>query len=163
MNDRAEYIRRLKENARKPVAKLPYRIPKISAKKQAKMIEEKEGVAELWSWFEDRRREMKGVCLHCQGVTQKKDDKTFHYSIAHILPKNLFESVKMHPLNWIELCYYGESCHTNVDNHIIDLTDLHCWDTVVERFVSMYPDIAKEERKYIPDALLQYIKNERDL
>lgn len=156
-----ENIRNLKSG--KPKEKRVYQIPKISAKRQAKLIEEKEGVAELWSWFEDRRREMKGVCLHCQGVTQKKDDKTFHFSIAHILPKSLFESVKMHPLNWIELCYYGESCHTNVDNHIIDLTDLHCWDTVVERFIAMYPDIAKEERKYIPDALLQYIKNERDL
>jgi hypothetical protein len=30
-------------------------------------------------------------------------------------------------------------------------------DTVIERFVAMYPDIDKSERKYIPDVLLQYV------
>lgn len=155
--DRAENLRLIKQNAGKPKEKVFKRIAPISAKKQAKLIEEKEGVAELWSWFEDRRREMTGTCLHCQGVTEKKNDKQFHFSIAHILPKKLFDSVKTHPLNWIELCYYGSSCHSNMDNFILDMTDMHCWDTIVERFQAMYPDIAKEERKHIPDTLRNYI------
>lgn len=161
--DRADSIRQLKINAGKPKSKEPYRLRPISAKKQAKLIEEKEGKEELWDWFVDKRREMTGVCMHCGVATEKKNDKLFHFSIAHILPKNWFDSVKTHPLNWIELCHFGNSCHTNLDNHFIDITDLNCWDTVVERFVAIYPSIDPKERKYIPDALLQYIKNERDI
>lgn len=33
----------------------------------------------------------------------------------------------------------------------------------LRRFVAMYPEIATKERKYIPDALLQYVKNETDI
>lgn len=163
MTDRAEQIRRIKEQAGMPKPKKIYRLRKVSVKKQAQLIEEKEGVKELWEWFVDQRRVMTGVCEHCGGITEKKNDKTFHFSICHILPKHLFDSVKTHPLNKIELCYYGNSCHTNFDNYIIDITDLNCFDQVVERFIAIYPSIAKEERKYIPDALLQYVKNETDL
>jgi len=56
-----ENIRNLKSG--RPKEKKVYQIPKISAKKQEKLIEEKEGTAELWDWFEDRRREMSGTCM----------------------------------------------------------------------------------------------------
>ncbi|MGI9215152.1 MAG: hypothetical protein ACR2HS_05890 [Gammaproteobacteria bacterium] len=115
---------------------------------------------ELWRWFEKQRSLMKGICSHCGGKTQKNDDNTFHYSICHLLPKNHFKSVATNDNNWIELCYYGQSCHSNLDNHIIDLTQLNCFDEVIEKFVKMYPFIAKEERRRIPSILLEYIKNE---
>lgn len=155
--DRAENIRRLKENAGKPKDKKPYQIPKISAKRQAKRLEDKGGKEELWEWFLDQRKLMTGICQHCGGVTEKKNDNTFHFSIAHILPKKLFPSVATHLLNRIELCYYGNSCHTNFDNYFLDMTDLNCWDTVVERFVAMYPEIAVSERRLIPEVLRQFV------
>lgn len=157
MNDRAENLRLIKQNAGKPKLKAPKYINKISAKKQAKLIEEKEGTAELWDWFEDRRREMKGVCQNCLEPTSKKDDKYFHFCIAHILPKRFFPSLAKDLDNWLELCYFGKGCHPSLDNCVIDLTDLHCWDDVVEKFQRMYPRMAKEERKHIPETLRQYI------
>ena len=117
------------------------------------------GNAELQRWFFDRHQEMTGSCKNCGNKTQS-DKENFKNSIAHILPKAYFKSVATHPDNWIELCFYGNSCHTNLDNNIIDLTELSCWDEVITKFVKMYPLIAKEERRRIPQILLQYIETE---
>ena len=122
--------------------------------------EPKKGNGELWRWFQSQRSKMKGVCSHCVSKTQKNDDKTFHYSICHILPKNLFKSVATNDDNWIELCYYNNSCHSNFDNNMIDIIDLNCFDEVVEKVTRMYPHIAPEERRRIPAILREYIKLE---
>ena len=110
------------------------------------------------TWFEERRLEMTGVCMHCGGKTCKDDDKLFKHSVAHILPKALFESVAHHPANWIELCFFGSSCHTNMDSGILDMTEMNCWNTIVERFQAMYPYIDRKERRKIPEVLKQYIE-----
>jgi hypothetical protein len=164
--DAADNIRRIKENAKLPKQKKPYRMPKVSEKKKAQMKEEKAirvaGGSEMDRWFEARRQEMQGYCLHCGGRSCKDNDKYFKFSIAHLLPKNLFKSVRAHPLNWIELCFWDKSCHTNYDNKTLDIIELNCYDVVIERFIAIYPAIAPKERKYIPDVLLQYVKNETD-
>lgn len=115
---------------------------------------------ELWRWFERQRESMIGKCAHCGGRTQKHDDDTFYYSIAHLLPKNHFKSIATNDLNWIELCYYGNSCHANYDRNMLDLTELNCFDEVIEKFVKLYPFIAKEERRRIPHILLEYLKTD---
>lgn len=118
--------------------------------------------AELQRWFENRRKEMVGFCDNCGMPSCKNDDKYYKFSICHLLPKAYFGSIKTHPLNWIELCFWGEkSCHSNMDHGMIDLIDMHCWDTIVQRFVAMYPSIAVNERKRIPNVLLQYIEIEK--
>lgn len=159
-------IRRLKENAKLPREKKKYYLPKKSAKKIKQDAEEKElrkvgGGSELDRWFADRRKEMVGLCAHCGDKSCKDSDQYFKFSIAHILPKNLFKSVKTHPQNWIELCFWNKSHHTNYDNKTLDLMELNCFDTVIKRFVAMYPDIAANEKKYIPDILLQYVNVEK--
>ncbi len=122
-------------------------------------ISQPKGNAGLQRWFEDRHKELKGVCSHCGGVTQKGKEN-YKSSIHHFLPKSLFKSVATHPLNFLELCFYQNSCHTNLENHMIDLIELNCWDEVVTKFVKIYPSIAKEERRRIPQVLLQYIETE---
>ena len=111
----------------------------------------------LWEWFKLKRTEMKGKCAHCGEKSEKHNDKYFHYSIAHILPKAYFPSVATHVDNWLELCHFGNSCHTNMDNKMLDLMDLNCFDEVVEKFINIYPSIARAERKRIPEVLLQYL------
>ena len=103
---------------------------------------------------------MNGKCLHCGNVTTMKDDEKFHFSIAHILPKSLFPSVATHPDNWIELCFWGNACHTNMDQHTLDLIDMNCFDTIIEKFVKIYPNIAKEEKRRIPSVLMEYLNTE---
>lgn len=166
-----EQIRQLKQSAAEPKSKKAYQIPKISEKKKAKMASNKDeiekgkalttGGADLKRWFEERRKEMSGRCLHCGGKSCKDSDEYYKFSIAHILPKRLFKSVATHSDNWIELCFWGNSCHSNFDNNVLDIIDLNCFDTVVKRFVSMYPAIDPKERKSIPDVLLQYLEIEK--
>lgn len=115
--------------------------------------------AELDRWFKDRQKEMTGKCQNCGGKTEK-DSRHYKCSVAHLLPKAYFKSVATHPDNWLELCFYGQSCHTNFDNKMIDIIDLHCFDTVIQKFVKIYPFIAQEERRRIPPILLEYLKTE---
>ena len=118
--------------------------------------------AELNRWFENRRKEMTGYCDNCGMPSCKDSDEFFKFSIAHILPKAYFGSVKTHEKNWLELCFWGEkSCHTNMDNKFLDLIDMSCWETIIQRFVAMYPEIAENEKKRIPKVLLQYIEVEK--
>lgn len=118
--------------------------------------------AELQRWFEERREEMVGTCSNCGKKSCKENDDFFRFSIAHILPKAYFPSVKTHDKNWLELCFWGEnSCHTNLDHMSLDLIDLNCFDEVVTKFVSIYPSIAEHEKKRIPQVLLQYIETEK--
>jgi len=111
-------------------------------------------------WFFDRRFEMKGVCKHCGGKSCKDDDKYYKFSICHIFPKAYFKSIATHPDNWIELCFWSNNCHGNMDNKTLDLTEMNCWAEIVEKATRIYLSIAKEERRRIPSILLEYIKTE---
>lgn len=148
------------EFCRRPPKELKIRKPISRVNKHGGGGKAKAPNAELERWFEDRRKEMKGYCLHCNGNTAKRDDKWYRASVAHILPKRLFKSVATHKSNWIELCMWGNNCHGNYDNNMLDLIDLNCFDTVIERFVAIYPSIDPKERRYIPEVLLQYIEVE---
>lgn len=114
-------------------------------------------VVDLQKWFEARRREMTGFCVNCGDKTLKDDDKYYKYSIAHLLPKAYFISIKTHESNWLELCYFGKGCHSMMDTHMVDLIDMNCFDEIVTKFCKIYPSIAKEEKRRIPMVLLQYI------
>lgn len=119
-----------------------------------------ENKEEIWNWFKEKRKEMTGVCSHCGNQSSKKDDDKFHFSIAHILPKAYFPSIATHPDNWVELCFWGNACHSNMDNKMLDLIDMNCFDEIIEKFVKMYPYIAENEKKRIPSILIEYLKNE---
>jgi len=113
---------------------------------------------ELDRWFKECRKELTGKCHHCGGPSCKHDDKYFKFSICHILPKAYFPSVATHPMNFIELCFWNKNCHGNMDNKMLDLIEMACWDEIVTKFVAMYPAIAEKEKRRIPDVLLQYIE-----
>ena len=118
------------------------------------------GTMELNRWFIERRKEMTGKCHHCGGKSCKSDDKFFKFSICHILPKAYFPSVATHPLNFVELCFWDKNCHGNMDNKMLDLTEMACWDEIVTKFQVIHPHIAKEERRRIPEMLLQYLNTD---
>ncbi len=116
-------------------------------------------------WFQARRKEMTGRCLFCGGKSEKSNDKTFRSSIAHLLAKKDnfggFPSVATHEDNWLELCYYNNSCHENFDRHMITwelLKDSAEWNIIVAKFKRIYPFIAESEKRNIPELLLKEIK-----
>lgn len=145
----------------------PTKVHTIAKKSEKKLKEEAaqrdaNTDAGLDKWFEARRKEMTGKCLFCGGKTEVKNDETYRRSIAHLLPKrkNQFPSVATHPDNFIELCFYGNSCHTNLDNNLITwefLYDSYEWKVMMEKFKKIYPCIAEDEKRNIPEQFLKSI------
>lgn len=113
-------------------------------------------------WFKMVRNKLTGKCeCGCNQPSSKFSDKFFKFSCAHLLAKSVFKSVATHPMNYLELAAFGESCHTTFDNMGYE----HCkktkpvlWGIVVERFNIIYPSIAESERKHIPEVLLKELK-----
>lgn len=145
-----------------------YRIPKKGEKKLAEEAEAKENGtdAAMDKWFEDGRKSMTGVCLLCGGKTEKDNDKTYRCSEAHLFAKRkgMFPSIALHPENRIELCFFGNSCHTNFDTHMITFEDIkyqnpEAWNVIVEKTKILYPCMTTKEKNKVPEILLNEIKS----
>ena len=140
--------------ARTPKAKKKQKpIAKQSEKKKKQVAEEKrsgtDGQMDLF--FLSLRKSMTGKCLFCNGKSQKHDDQTFHFSLAHLFPKAIFPSVATHSDNVIELCFYENSCHTQFDNGRITwefIKDSAEWELIKEKLLNVLPAIAIEERSH---------------
>lgn len=149
--DRAENIRRIKEEAGKPKTKKTYQIPKKSAKKLKQEAEEKKLRGDddtlLEQWFKARRKELTGTCqCGCTKQSQKKDDTFFRGSCCHIFPKATFKSVMYHPINCVERAMFS-GCHHNMDNNGLEKWPLYAdWEDIKERFHILAPLLTDEER-----------------
>lgn len=115
--------------------------------------------AELDRFFKEMQKRMTGRCENCGGKTEAFT-KRFKNSIAHILQKAYFPSIATNENNWLELCFYGNSCHSQMDNKMIDLIDMNCFDQIITRFAKMYPYIAQDELRRVPPILIEYLKTE---
>lgn len=157
-----EDIRRIKAMGKVRKQK-QYTIPKISKKKKEQLelnkSKNKEKPSEQEQWYKDRNKEMTGRCVECGEKSTKGHFKYWKYSICHILPKSIFPSIATHPLNFIELCYFGNSHHSNMDNNGYEYVRENMpktWKIIVDRFKEMFPLI--KEKSKIPDILLQEIE-----
>lgn len=138
---------------RKPIAK----------KSAKKIVEEKEARkqrggedSEMDAFFQAMRKRMTGKCIFCGGKSQKNNDENYFFSIAHLLPKRPinqggFPSVRTNESNWVELCYYNESCHQNFDSGKITwefIKDSKEWEIIKEKLLTILPLVSEEERKH---------------
>ena len=140
-----------------------YTIPKVSEKRKQRLKEQANSQENLDRWFEERRKEMIGKCFICGSETLKNDNENYRKSIHHLFEKrpNMFPSVALHPDNFLEVCYYGNSCHTNIHNNKITwqlLLDSKEGEIIIEKFKKIYPFIADNEKKYISEILLKFIE-----
>ena len=144
-------LQAIKAAAGQPKQKKIYRIPPKSAKKIKQEAEAKElrgGEDTLMEqWFKARRKQMTGTCsCGCAQPSQKKDDTYFRHSCCHIFPKARFESIMYHPLNFVELAFWG-GCHTTLDEGGMDKwPNTACWDDIKEKFHVLAPLLTDEER-----------------
>lgn len=143
-------IRRLKAEAGMPKKKKIYQMPKVSKKRQKRMADDNRPDEEkLDEWFLDRRKEMAGTCqCGCGQPSCKKDDMYYRHSICHIFPKNdnAFPSVKTHPLNFVELAFWG-GCHTTFDQMGPERwVNLACWDDIKMKVLAMEPYLTDQEK-----------------
>lgn len=154
-NGLAEKTTKAKE--KKPIAKQ-------SEKKKAEVKAIKgQGETPLDMWFEQRREEMTGKCVLCGGTTERYSDNTYRNSIHHIFEKRseMFPSVSLNEDNWLEVCFWGNSCHTNIHNGTITwelLYDSAEWPMIWNKIQKVYPFIALEERKSIPEFLQKLLQ-----
>lgn len=143
-------IQRLKDNAKLPKKKTVYVIPKVSEKKKKKDALLKSMVTdetEKEKWFAAIRKKLVGTCqCGCGNKSQKYDDTYFRGSCCHIFPKSKFDSIKYHPLNYVERAMFG-GCHTNLDEQSMDRwVNMADWENIKEKFHILAPLLTDEER-----------------
>lgn len=111
-------------------------------------------------WYKSRRSEMTGWCkCGCGEKSQKHNNKFFRCSACHIFPKRLFESIRYHKLNWIELAWIG-GCHNNMDDGSLEnWPNMECWGEMVGKIKQLDPLIAPEEKNQkFYSALMEFVE-----
>lgn len=162
MND---YLKRRQDhiNAGRPLPQKKYSgINKVSPKRAAKIAAEKEARGDddtdLVKWYKNRIKQLTGRCAECGNVTETKVYQYAIASVCHLLAKRpaVCPSVKIHPLNWIELCPYH---HDQLDKaNWKEIESWGCWDTIRGRLIAVYGDVAPEERRHFPESVYKYMQ-----
>lgn len=136
--------------------KKKYSIPNKSAKlvqKEKEQAAAKDEETELQKWYARIMAFETPVCWETGSKINKEDKRAWQGSVAHVLPKKLFPSVATHPKNYLILQMYG-GAHGQYDSSWHNAQKMKVWPIAVGRFLMIEPDIAPDERKYIPDCLL---------
>lgn len=124
----------------------------------------KEAFEKLQQFFDNCAREIAKhpYCLECEleGKQTFIKEKFYRSATAHVLPKRKeygFPSVAAHPVNFIVL---ADICghHKLYDRSWEDAAKMKVWPLAIQKFKIMYPHIAPEEKKNIPDVLWQEIE-----
>lgn len=145
--------------------KKKYVIPKKSAKRLEKEKQMKEDVGgedtELQKWYDDIMGREEGRCWETGEPINKKDKTGWHGSIAHVLPKSDFLSVKTHPLNYMILKMWGGT-HGQYDSSWENAAKMKVWPHAVKVINILYPLLTHEEKARIRniEVISQEIKPE---
>lgn len=138
---------------------------RLAAKIKKLHTPQNDEAVELQMWYNNRMINEVPVCANCGASNPElklnpKLRKLWKSCQAHLLPKKIFKSIKTHPLNGmvlgagfghISLCY----CHDDYDHDWERASKMNIWPEVVRRFKILYPLIAPNERKSIPQILYE--------
>lgn len=111
----------------------------------------KEENDKLQKWYLDRKKQMCGECQNCGNKNCKHNDKFWKWSIAHVLPKNIFKSINTNDNNWLELCI---DCHTAFDRSWEDASKMPVFKFAIIQFNLFKDQISEEEKRRIPNQFL---------
>lgn len=167
--DRADAIRKLKEDALLPKVPKKHIIPRVSKKRAEKMAKEKEergeNDTELQRFYRAAMKRMTGHCLNCHARTEKNVYSGAIFSICHILDKRetMCPSVKDNLNNWVELC---PDCHREFDTPHFEKDktiwdkreEMGFWEVVRNKLILIYPDLAENERRHFPQSVFRYME-----
>jgi len=142
-----------------PTKKEKKPIAKKSDKKLAQEKAEKEarngGNSDLVTWY---KRQMNFMDL-CEETGLRLETKIYQYaimSICHILPKSTCKSVATHPLNRVFLI---PDLHTKFDAMSWEEKEkMGCWHLIKQRLISLYPDLAENEKRHFPESVRKFIE-----
>jgi hypothetical protein len=98
-------------------------------------------------WFSLIRTKLTGTCqCGCGQPSSKKDDTYYRHSCCHLFPKNRFDSIKTHPLNFVERAFFG-GCHSIFDDTSMDRwVNMADWEDIKAKFYELAPLLTQEER-----------------
>jgi len=110
-------------------------------------IEEMDEKVKKEQWFRMIREKLTGTCqCGCGNKSQKKDDMYFRHSCCHLFPKNRFQTVKYHPLNFVERAFFG-GCHSILDDTSIERwPNMADWEDIKAKFYILAPLLTEEEK-----------------
>ena len=136
------------------------RIKQVSDKKAKEVAAEKEARGEndteLQRWY---RQQMKYMSV-CEETGMRLETKIYQYaimSICHILPKATVKSLATHPLNRVFLL---PDLHTKFDAMSWgEREKMGCWPIIMQRLISMYPNVTPEDRRHYPYSVLKWIED----
>lgn len=177
--DRAENIRRIKEEAGKPKVKVYKPIAKKSAKRikqetEAKKANSIEGREEsLNEWFqriEDKHwgkqdldidgfdhEESECELPRCQECGAKISRVYARHATAHLLPKKHFKSVETNDLNYLIL---GAGCGCHNKTHRIDtFVTMKIWPQAAKAINVLLPLLPYDELKFVSKQLYDALEN----
>lgn len=157
MRNRLAFI----ESGRPLPEKKKYIIPKVSEKRKAKLESEKalrlpDEDTELQKWYAKIMQDEPGKCWETGEAINKRDTMGWHGSVAHILCKEHFPSVKTHPLNYMILKMWGGT-HGQYDSSWENASKMRIWAYAVKIINILYPLLTREEKKKLPDTVIQNI------
>jgi hypothetical protein len=108
-------------------------------------------------WFANQIKVMPKQCENCNEYLNPYAPWGARAYVAHILPKRLFDSVKIHPMNRMFLCIH---CHTDFDNkgeqYALRMPAL---PIILERFMQFLHNIHNDELRLLPNYLAEVYEN----
>jgi hypothetical protein len=141
-------------------------IKKVSDKRKAEQKADKEelkgGDSELQKWYAKIMQDETPKCWETGEWINKQDKMGWHGSIAHILDKKNFPSVKVHPLNYMILKMWGGT-HGQYDSSWENAAKMKVWPYALKVINVLYPLLTAEERRKLPDVIIQEIQPEKYL
>jgi 5-methylcytosine-specific restriction endonuclease McrA len=112
MEDRAEFIRRLKEKSKEPKVKKTYTIAKVSPKRKKLLEDQKILQKQDEEFYKEVYAASPHKCQNCDcGLPKTPSNFLFH----HILPKAKYPEFRHTPENIMILCL---SCHSKAETNI---------------------------------------------
>lgn len=148
--------------------KKKYVLNKVSPKRAAKIAEQKaireetgNTETELQQWYAEIMAKETPRCWETNEWIDVKDTKGWHGSIAHILDKKNYPSVKTHPLNYMILKMWGGT-HGQFDSSWENASKMKIWPHAVKIINLLYPLLKKEEKARIHtnEVIMQELKPE---
>lgn len=110
--DRADSIRLLKEKAKEPKAAKVYRIPKVSAKRAAKIVDDKILLEKDKEFYKEVYAASPHACQNC-GCKLPKEPSNFMFH--HLLEKRNYPDLRHVHENIMILCL---TCHSKAETNL---------------------------------------------
>lgn len=114
---------------------------------------------DLQKWYAKIMKQENPICWETGEKIDTRDVKGWHGSIAHALPKSQFPSVATHPKNYLILKMWG-GVHGQYDSSWENASRMKVWPVACEIFNALYLVLTPEERRRLPDVIIQEIRPE---